>query len=156
MLTTPRRSDHSLLGEVLSGTRKSTIISHTIKTARSSTHSSSKIARPVSPLLMRKRQRPSLRRCMSGRNMQARKPVKHRSHQLAARVPPLWPMANLAWDARCSAVYWAIGHPLVLVYHLLHPHPQHLPRLQLNQLFRAGPRARSCPLILVIHHGRGS
>jgi hypothetical protein len=64
-----------------------------------------KTARPVSPLPMRKRQRPSSRRCMSGRNMQARKPVKHRSHQLEARVRPLWSMANPAWDARCSAVY---------------------------------------------------
>lgn len=61
-------------------------ISRTTRTAPSSTHSSSKIAPPLSPSRTKRRPRRLSRRCRSERSTRAKKPQRPHSHQREGKV----------------------------------------------------------------------
>ena len=87
LLMIPFIPSHSPLDEVLSGTRRSTIISPITKTEHSFTRLSWKSVLLVYPLLMRKKLKRSSRKCKSGRKMRAKKLGRHLLHPLVVKAP---------------------------------------------------------------------
>jgi hypothetical protein len=67
----------------------------TTRTEPSSIHSNLKTAPPDYPSLTKRRPRPLSRRCMSGRNMRAKRHSRPRSHQPGDRGRLLLPMGRL-------------------------------------------------------------